>query len=58
MQKFFFTWNLDDDIRLSTMQHIAETKKESPSSEESFTDDDGSAKKEESNEVLYFQFLA
>lgn len=33
----FITWKLDDDIRLSTMQHVAETKGDSPSSEDSFT---------------------
>lgn len=47
------------------MQHVVETKGDSPSSEDSFTggsQNDDSTKKEESDEVkkveIYFQFLA
>lgn len=54
VEHFVTCCKLDDNISLSTMQHIVDTKKESPSSEDSLTDgsqNDASTKREESDEV-------
>lgn len=53
MEQFVTCCKLDDEISLSSMQHVVDTKKESPSSEDPLTDgsqNDGSTKKE-SDEV-------